>query len=215
MTRTRYAPPPLPVLLGALVLPVAGAVLFATTDVGRVSLQMVEHLLVMNVLAPLAAVLLTRSRSPLGDGTRALWPLASVQVALLWAWHAPALQRAATDAPLLHWGMTAALALAALAFWIAVLDAAGTARWSAVLALLLTGKLACLLGALMIFAPRDLYGLPGAVMALCTIGPSSLADQQLAGLLMITACPLSYVVAGTALAARALLDLDRASTASG
>lgn len=68
------------------------------------------------------------------------------------------------------------------------------------MALLLTGKLACLLGALLIFAPRELYRLHGL---------PSLEDQQLAGLLMITACPLSYVVAGVAMAAQAIGDLER------
>ena len=42
-------------------------------------------------------------------------------------------------------------------------------------------------GALLIFAPRTLYHL-------------ALDDQQLAGLLMITVCPLSYLVAAVVLA---------------
>ncbi len=97
------------------------------------------------------------------------------------------------------------LAGAAVWFWWALIAAS---EWRALIALLLTGKLACLLGALLIFAPRDLYNLDGLVLALCTTGPSSLADQQLAGLLMITACPLSYLVTGVALAARMLVRLD-------
>jgi putative membrane protein len=74
---------------------------------------------------------------------------------------------------------------------------------------LVTGKFACLLGALLIFAPRDLYALPGLVFALCSSGESSLADQQLAGLLMVTACPLSFLTSGVAIAARMLSDLER------
>jgi putative membrane protein len=69
---------------------------------------------------------------------------------------------------------------------------------------LLTGKLSCLLGALLIFAPRILYtsGHQHSAMA-------NLTDQQLAGLLMIIACPLSYVTAGVVLAAQMMADLGR------
>jgi putative membrane protein len=94
--------------------------------------------------------------------------------------------------------LTVVLAGAAFWFWSAVIAAPD---WKGLIALLLTGKLACLLGALLIFAPRDFYNLDGLVLGLCTTGPSSLADQQLAGLLMITACPLSYLVTGVVLAA--------------
>src|SRR3546814_3731920 len=107
--------------------------------------------------------------------------------------------------------MLGSLALAAVLFWALLLASSATSRWGGLAALLLTGKLACLLGALLIFAPRDLYSLPGVSFALCSTGPSTLADQQLAGLLMITACPLSYVVAGVVLAAQMMLDLERRS----
>ena len=85
-----------------------------------------------------------------------------------------------------------------------LLDAAASAcrpsaRWQAIFLLLLTGKLSCLLGALLIFAPRLLYA---ADIHAPSFDIGTLDDQQLAGLLMITACPLSYVVAGVVLAAR-------------
>ena len=64
-------------------------------------------------------------------------------------------------------------------------------RWHALPALLLTGKLVCLLAALLVFAPRALYGASHQHAALM----QPLDDQQLAGLLMIAACPLSYLVA--------------------
>jgi putative membrane protein len=59
-----------------------------------------------------------------------------------------------------------------------------------VLALLLTGKLTCLLAVLLVFAPRALY--PHA----------ALADQQFAGLLMLAACPLSYLGAALVITLR-------------
>lgn len=89
--------------------------------------------------------------------------------------------------------MHGSLFLAALAFWVLLLDMMERSGWQAILGLLLTGKLACLLGALLIFAARPLYS------------DAALADQQLAGLLMITACPLSYIAAGVVIAARLIV----------
>jgi putative membrane protein len=40
---------------------------------------------------------------------------------------------------------------------------------------------------------------------------ADLSDQQLAGLLMIAACPLSYLTAGVVLAAQMLADLGSTS----
>ncbi len=172
---------------------------------GPLTRQMVLHLGVMNVAAPLLALGLSR---PLAVPP---WMSAGLQMALLWAWHLPAVQQAAAGQPLLQAGMLGLLGLAALAFWSAIVRSVGDGRWTALAVLLVTGKLACLLGAVLILAPRDLYGLPGLALALCAAGPSTPADQHLAGLLMVTACPLSYLVAGVALAARALADLDTAS----
>lgn len=211
----RMAPP---AILSAGAVLTAGVLTLSLVELGPLSESMAQHLAVMNVVAPLAALALAR-RLPRGGPPGAarplfLWAAAGMQVMLLWAWHAPALQRAAAATPGLHLVMLGSLALAAVLFWALLLASATTSRWNGLAALLLTGKLACLLGALLIFASRDLYGLPGISFAFCAIGPSTLADQQLAGLLMITACPLSYVVAGVVLAAQMMLDLERRSGTS-
>jgi putative membrane protein len=85
------------------------------------------------------------------------------------------------------------LFLAALSFWFTLLTIAAAARWQTIPALLLTGKLACLLAALLIFAPRTLYESAAHLVHGSGHLPA-LDDQHLAGLLMITACPLSYLV---------------------
>ena len=84
--------------------------------------------------------------------------------------------------------MHAVLSLSALLFWTCLLSLPDARRWHAIPALLLTGKLVCLLAALLVFAPRMLYGDHAHDLA-------ALDDQRLAGLLMIAACPLSYLVA--------------------
>ena len=179
-----------------------GLATLSLIEIGPLSLQMLQHLAVMNVVGPLAALHLNRRETV---GSKAL-PFAGIlQLAALWAWHAPVAQQLAASSSAGQLGLMVVLAGTACWFWSAVIAAPA---WKALIALLLTGKLVCLLGALLIFAPRDLYRLDGLVLALCTTGPSSLADQQLAGLLMITACPLSYLVTGVALAARMIGRLE-------
>ncbi len=207
----RMAPP---AILSAGAVLTAGILTLSLVEIGPLSESMAQHLAVMNVVAPLAALALARHLPRAAARPLFLWAAAGSQLVLLWAWHVPAMQRAAAAAPALHLVMLGSLALAAVLFWVLLLASAATSRWNGLAALLLTGKLACLLGALLIFAPRDLYGLPGISFALCSIGPLTLADQQLAGLFMITACPLSYVVAGVVLAAQMILDLERRSGAS-
>ncbi|HEX7061190.1 MAG TPA: cytochrome c oxidase assembly protein [Woeseiaceae bacterium] len=168
---------------------------------GPLSAQMLLHIVAMNAAAPLLAMAVLRvSHAALA---RLLLPATLVQVLLLWAWHSPPAVAATLHSDLLHGGMLASLFAAALLFWTAVF-ACREARWRAILSLLVTGKLVCLLGVLLVFAPRTLYpGLSGGA-------PAALADQQLAGLLMLVACPVTYLVAGVVLAARWLGRIDAA-----
>ena len=99
--------------------------------------------------------------------------------------------------------MHASLSLAAAVFWAGIIAMPATGRWRAIFALLVTGKLFCLLGVLLVFAPRSVYDLPMSQGAV-----SLLADQQLAGLIMVGACPLTYVLAGVFIAARWFLALE-------
>lgn len=198
-----------PALSAACVL-ATGVLVLSLADGGPLSFQMAQHLFAMNVAAPLAAIFVARVPAA-GRSSAVFWSIAILQIAILWFWHWPSLQLAAATNFSLHLLLSALLAASALAFWSLLLDAAQNGRWRAILALLMTGKLACLLGVLMIFAPRDVYGLPGLLFPLCSTGPSTLQDQQLAGLLMITACPLSYLVAGVVIAAQMLARIDSGS----
>jgi putative membrane protein len=196
-------------VISALAVLVVGAIVLSQVETGPLSLQMVQHLAAMNVVAPLVAAFF--SFRPADQARRSfLWSAALAQIVLLWAWHVPAVQQAAAASMVAHLIMLGSLTVAALAFWAAILASAATARWGAIAALLLTGKLACLLGALLIFAPRELYRLAELEFVPGSASVSVLGDQQLAGLLMITACPLSYLVAGVVLAAQAMADLERA-----
>jgi len=177
----------------------AGLVLvMASFSFGPLSAHMALHIALMNVAAPLLAALL----APGGDVRPGrLWLLAALQIIALWAVHAPPVQRYLMASASLNVLAQVGLFLAAFCFWRALLRLAPNRRWHAIPVLALSGKLFCLLGVLLTFAPRLLFAMPSHADASHDL-PAGLADQQLAGLLMITACPLSYLIAGVIMAAQ-------------
>lgn len=191
----------LPAAISASLVGLAGLPVLGLIDLGPLSAHMALHILLMNVVAPLAAAFLVRSEADVPRRARLLWAAAGLQLAVLWAWHAPPLQDAGAHSAVLQLLLHGLLAACATAFWVLLLDSPKASRWQAILALLLTGKLSCLLGVLLIFSPRLLYAHGHS--------PPSLEDQQLAGLLMVTACPLSYVAAAVVLSAQLLADLRK------
>jgi putative membrane protein len=201
------------VLIGAIAVPVMGLLAVPAPQPGPLTWHMVLHIATMNVAAPLAALGLTRraaSRARIWATPSVLWIATLWQLAMLWVSHSPAVHHGALIAPLGTIALHGLLFLAALAFWLAVVEAS-THRWQAMLALLVSGKLACLLGVLLVFAPRPLFA--SAMAHAAHAGEEALlADQQLAGLLMIAACPLSYVLTAVVLVVQVVNGLDQAST---
>jgi putative membrane protein len=205
-------------VVGACAVAAAGAIVLSFLSLGPLSGHMATHIALMNITAPLAAAALcSRREAPgLARGSATLWIATAGQLALLWFAHSPVIHHVMQShfaaAVMVH----SALFLSALVFWSAIVNSA-RARWHAVFALLVSGKLACLLGALLTFSPRLIYGMhhhaAGASEA------AAVSDQHLAGLLMIVACPLSFVLTAIVLTAQALGDaspptgplLDRSS----
>lgn len=205
----------LPATASATAVLATGVLLVSTQPLGPLSSHMALHIALMNVVAPLAAALLSRRHFAGDPHGAAPWAAATLQIALLLMWHAPSLQRAAMQSHALQVVMHTSLFLIALWFWWALLRLRSAARWQAVAILLLTGKLACLLAALLIFSPRVLYDFAAAGGIASHHGMSiSLEDQQLAGLLMVIACPLSYLVAGVVFVAQAISIFEGTSEAS-
>jgi putative membrane protein len=190
-------------IVSAIVVLLTGAAVLVVYDPGHFSSHMALHIASMNIIAPAVAALIVTRRHVGGTRPFWLWTATFLQIVLLWTGHSPAvfhfLQSPAT-------GLTfhAALLLASLFFWLSLLTTSAASRWQTIPALLLTGKLTCLLAALLIFAPRTLYGFAGHLAD----APEylslhhALEDQHLAGLLMITACPLSYLVAAVIITAQ-------------
>jgi putative membrane protein len=184
----------------------AGAMVLLFVELGPLSIHMAAHIALMSIAAPLLAAIW---RWPPSISCRCLWIATVCQSGVLWAAHSPALHSAMHADPLLLAGVHAALFLSALAFWKAVV--AATSPWQVMLALLLTGKLACLLGVLFVFAPRPLFAIHGSHGVEGMPASATLADQHLAGLLMIVACPLSYVLAAIVIAWRTIVSLEKAN----
>ena len=155
------------------------------------AIHMVQHLLSMNVAALLFASVLRRN-----EWLSFSLPLvATFQMVSLWMWHTPAVFIASHGNFQLDLLMKASLFAGALLFWIAILDYRANSLWIRIFTLLITGKVFCLLGAVFVFTRRPLYpihGDPGPWM-------SAIEDQQLAGLVMVSACALTYVAAAIAL----------------
>lgn len=181
-------------------------------EAGFLTQHMAAHVAAMNLAAPLCAAALLRTETVrLAQQRSRIATATALQIALLWIWHSPRVFSAAFDSEAVMLAMHVSLFLAGCWFWLGVITAAGRANWSALAAVLVTGKLFCLLGVLFILAPRAIYW-QVALLPLClgAAAPSwtPLEDQQLAGLLMLTACPAVYVTAAIVLARRWLATMN-------
>ncbi len=172
-------------------------------SIGPLSANMLQHIATMNIIAPIV-VLLCLHYFPLGMWRSWHWATV-VQLCVFWMWHAPPVMNAAMASSTLHIFMQFSLFAVALWFWAAMLTLPPARRWISIFSLLITSKLFCLLAALMIFAGRPIF-----MMDMPTNGAATgitLADQELAGLIMIVACPLFYVSAGVYIGAKWLFEL--------
>lgn len=173
--------------------------------VALLSARVVNHLLLVAVLAPLLAHALGGRRLS-GNLTGAV----SVHILVFWFWHAPVPYAAALSHDGIYWAMQLSLLASGVWFWRALIG-----RWRDVVAV--AGTLAGfaaqmgLLGALITFAPDPLY----APHALTTApwGLSALEDQQLAGLIMWVPGVLPYLGALALAVAGALRRQEGKGTA--
>ncbi len=188
---------------GTAIAPMAGAITLAVAWVWPLpgmasdlfSAHMLQHLLVMNVAAALIAMAFQRA----APGVQGLAAVTALQLAALWLWHMPAIFAVAHHHTVLHALMQISLFGAALLFWRAILGGRPLSVWPRIIALLITAKIFCLLGAVFVFSRRTLYPALGDPQQW---GLTALEDQQLAGLLMVSSCALIYVAAAIALFSR-------------
>lgn len=180
---------------------VCGLALFGPIDAAAThstAMHMLQHMLLITVVAPLlvwsrplvqwrAAVgpALDRCSRPLLRSLRHPLAWAALHGLALWIWHLPAPYMAALLNDALHALEHASFLFTAWGFWWSVLRAPAAARPAALLALWTTLMHTGFLGAVLVFAPRALYFAESR----------TLADQQLAGLLMWAPGGLAYMLA--------------------
>lgn len=157
---------------------------------GAFSAHMTVHMAVVAVAAPLLAVGL----EPVFRLPRALAapiPVSFAELAVVWAWHAPALHHFARHTKVgyvLEQG-----AFFAFSFWL--WRASLQSKGAGIAGLLLTSMHMTLLGALLALATRPLYAHHGA---------GALDDQELGGAIMLVGGGVAYLAGGLALTAQLL-----------
>lgn len=209
----------------------AGALVSPLHEAGERSfaLHMVEHELLMLVGAPLLVLsrpvgvalwaLPARWRHALAGVHRRGWfsgpwrglsdPVVAtvLQMAALWAWHAPALFDLALAEEGWHIAQHLSFVVTALLFWSAMLDARTVrARTGlAVACLFLTALVGGALGALMALSGSPWYEGYRA-LGMAPFGLTPVQDQQLAGLLMWVPGGMVHAIAALALLGRWLRE---------
>lgn len=165
------------------------------------SAHMTMHMGVVAVAAPLLALGLAGGRFDLTRAWPRLFspiPASFVELAIVWAWHAPALHHAARHSVSGLVAEQAMFLLSGLLVWMSSLggDArhGGSRAGAGVVALLLTSMHMTLLGALLALSPRPLY-VHGTGTTL-----SALDEQHLGGAIMLLVGGLSYLAGGLWLA---------------
>ncbi len=198
--------------LGLALAVVAMAVMLVALAPRTLTGHMLQQVALMSIAAPALAWAGCHYWPAASARLRLAGVTMAVQAAVLWLWHAPAAMAAVQAVPGLGLVMWASLLFAAVGYWVSILSVPADGRWRSILSLLVTAKLFCLLGILLVLAPHPLY------VAACYGGAAgvadALADQQSAGLVMIVACPLFYVGVGVVMTATWLDALARKAEAA-
>ena len=187
---SRKRPPFLRRLIFHAAMLTAGLALFGPFDDWATSssaMHMVQHMLLMVVVAPLAVLArpLVQWRALIGPVADPAWralmqasrypfACALLHAAAIWIWHAPGPYMAAVFNNALHVLEHASFLFTGWLFWWSVLRAGQREALSAAMALLFTAMHTGSLGALLTFAGQPLYWRESR----------ELWDQQLAGLIM-------------------------------
>lgn len=164
------------------------------------SAHMALHMGVVAVAAPLLAAGIAGTPydpSPAHPILFGPLPASLVELVVVWGWHAPALHEAARSNAAVFALEQATFFLSGLLVWTACLGHAGASRTGrsllGTLGLLLTSIHMTLLGALLAFAQRPLFG-HGDM--------HGLDDQQQGGIVMLLVGGASYLLGGLILMAR-------------
>jgi putative membrane protein len=190
-----------------------GTLALALVRAGGFTMHMVVHVANIAVLAPGLAWLMPQRitrQAVHARFSRTLLAASFAEWAVLWFWHTPRANAAATA----HgWAWTAEqISFLLVAFWLWLLVVGAwrhrerLALGQSIVALLFTSMHMTLLGAALSLSPRPFFRGGGEANALTTLGP--LTDVQVGGALMLVAAGSVYLAAALACAWR-LLETPR------
>lgn len=150
-------------------------------SVALFSARVTQHMWLIAVAAPL---LVLASHSLTANHARVLNPFAAAGLfaLALWSWHWPFLYGLTFTSDIAYWSMHASLLGTALLLWRSLLQAPQESVLGRVTAGFVTLTQMGLLGALLTFAPRELYA--PHLLTTSAWGLTPLEDQQLGGLIM-------------------------------
>jgi putative membrane protein len=162
------------------------------------SAHMALHMGVVAVAAPLlAAGIAGAPGDPVRRAPRLFAPIPAsfLELAVVWAWHAPALHHAARGSGAVMAIEQGTFLATGLLLWLAAVgggpELRENRRGAGIIALLLTSMHMTLLGALLALAPRALYA-----HSMSGVGLAPLEDQHLGGAIMLLVGGVSYLAGG-------------------
>ena len=175
--------------------------------------HMTMHIAVVAVAAPLLALAMAGTRAdPVAAMPNQVAPIPAsmFELVVVWAWHVPALHEAARSEPGPFIFEQAAFVFAGIWLWIAAIGGNREQRrvraGSGIVALLFTSMHMTMLGALFALASRPLFQHASSAAAQTTV-----ADQQLGGVIMLLVGGAAYLVGGLGLTAIAIRSRSAAA----
>lgn len=189
--------------LGLFLIWVALGSPLAALDHERLTVHMIQHLLLMTLGPPLVWLGAPAAAQRLRAFTSmtVCWLFAAV---VLIGWHVPAIFTLAMQSPGWHAVQRASFLGSGLLFWLPVVQSASSLstgpRWSIILYLYLATLPCDVLSAFLVFSERVAY--PIYISTSGRSAESVLADQECAGALMWTCVIIVYLVPGAILATR-------------
>jgi putative membrane protein len=199
-------------MIGLLLLAIIwGGPLFAAGE-NSFTAHMLAHMGVVAVAAPLIALGIAGTGWDFSRRSRLFSPMPAslLELAMVWAWHAPALRALAETSPLAAAAEQASFLAAGLILWLSCVGHNGHDRIersaAGAFGLLFTSVHMTLLGALLALTPRPLYGTGEVTCLGVTLGAGQ--DQALGGVIMLMVGAAVYLIGGLALLARLLAVQD-------
>lgn len=175
------------------------------------SVRVAHHVVMIALVAPVLVMSFPDRWRARIFSSGVLGTVFAFHAGVLWLWHAPVPYAAAMSDDLLFWAMQLSLLISAVVVWLAVLSPAASFGTALTLLLGMVFQMG-LLGALITFAKVPLYQPHFSTTE--PFGLSTLADQQLAGLIMWVPATIPYLVAALLLVGRSLTGAATAGRSS-